>query len=422
MQLFSARYLLPIAGEPIENGALVVDGGIIVALGKEKEMLDRYPSAERHDLGSSALMPGLVNAHAHLDLVLSDLPWSESHFVQSILSLVDYKKVQSVEERRESIQSGLKKSLSSGTTCLADVGSYLDPGSLVDGIGLRLVAFSEILLSSKGGPSIHQVFESALSFVEEMKAAGGGRIQAGIAPYAPFMLSRHLLKVLAQHAVESKIPLQMHVAESFSEMQFFYDSKGDVADLLFAHAGWGKDLPPPHRKTPIEYLASIGFLDAAPSLVGCLHLSDADLKSIRQAHATVVHCPRSNVNLKLGKAPIRKILDAGIPVGLGTDLTFRQGSVSLWEEMRAALELHGSDASSSLTSTEILEMATLGGATVLRLEDSIGSLEPGKKADFIVVTAKEKISLKELSAWLIRHTVEGSVKEVYLDGRALKHG
>ncbi|MBI1909434.1 MAG: amidohydrolase family protein [Deltaproteobacteria bacterium] len=427
MPLYCARYLLPIAGDPIEKGALLVEGADIVAVGTQEELIRRYPKTEQIDFGPAVLMPGLVNAHAHLDLMTSRLQWSEPKFVQSIIALVDYKKNLSPEGRRESIQTGLVRSLQSGTTCVADVGGYFDPGSLVDGLGLRLVAFSEILLSQQ--ESIHKVFESSLDFVEEMKAAGSHRIRAGVAPYAPFMLSRHLLKVLAQHAMESKIPLQIHAAESFAEMQFFYDSKGEVAEYLFGHAGWGKNLPPPHRKTPIEYLASIGFLEAGPSLVGCLHLSEGDLRLIRQARSSVVHCPRSNIDLKLGKAPIRKILDAGIPVGLGTDLSFNQGSlkqgsmkhgsVSLWGEMRAALELHGSEGT-PVTSEEVLEMGTLGGATALGLEGEIGSLEAGKKADFIVVAAKENLSLGELPAWLIGHTQEGSVKGVYLEGRPLK--
>ncbi|MDO8643437.1 MAG: amidohydrolase family protein [bacterium] len=419
MQLHTAHAVLPINGEPISDGGLVTEAGSIVAVGTREELERQYPQAEKIEHKGAVILPGLVNAHAHLDLFGGDLAWSEQHFIQSLLGLVDYKNGLSQEDRRESILNGLRKSLESGTTCLADVGSYQDLARVVDGVGIRLTVFSEILLS--GDKSIEESFNKSLNFVEEARSAAGNRVRVGIAPYAPYMLSRHLLKVLAQHCREMKIPVQIHAAESFAEMQFFYDSGGEVVDVLFKKAGW-EGRPPAHRKTPVEFLDSIGFLEASPMLVGCLHLSEADLRKIRERHVAVVHCPRSNTRLRLGKAPVQKILAAGIPVALGTDLSFQNDSVSLWDEMRAALELHGGGANAPVSASEILEMATLGGASALGMESEIGSLEKGKKADFIVVASHENIPLEELAGWLIRHTREGAVKKVYVDGIPLKGG
>jgi cytosine/adenosine deaminase-related metal-dependent hydrolase len=243
--------------------------------------------------------------------------------------------------------------------------------------------------------------------VDEVMALDHPKIRAGLAPYAPYTLSKNLLKIFYQHIKQLQISLQIHASESFAEMEFFYDSKGDIANILFPYIGWGENLPPPHQKTPIQFLNDIEFLQVKPALAGCVHLGPTDLALIANSGSSVIHCPRSNETLNVGRAPLRKILSQKIPVALGSECRACNSNLSIWEEMRAARDLETEG--EPLSSEELLKMATWGGARALNLDKEIGSLEKGKWADFLVL---EGPSGADLSNVLDRVVREGEGKKV----------
>jgi 5-methylthioadenosine/S-adenosylhomocysteine deaminase len=163
-------------------------------------------------------------------------------------------------------------------------------------------------------------------------------------------------------------------------MELFFDSQGPMMEL-FNYLGW-KESPPAQRKTPIQYLADIGFLEAPVSIIGGLHLSEQDFPLLARNLTKVIYCPISNKTLKHGIFPLGKLVESGIPIGLGTDIWNTRLGFNLWDEMRYALQ-KGSNPLP--TAAELLRIATLGGARVLGLDHVIGTLEKNKQSDYIAV-------------------------------------
>lgn len=415
MKILTASFILPIAGKPMEDGAVVMDGGKIVEVGKKEKVLPKYPSAEIEDFSRAVLMPGLVNAHTHLDLVNFDSSIAPD-FYEFLVASWNFRKHLNPNDRRHSLEEGIRRLLRSGTTCVGDAGHYAGILPTAGRSPIRMVLFPELL--SGGEAAISDHYESAFAQVDEILTAAAGRVTAGIAPYAAYTLSRHLLRIISQQARLNRIPVKIHVAETFSEMQFFFDSKGEIAEKLFPKMGWGEALPPAHRKTPVQYLDSIGFLEIAPTLIGCNHLADPDLQTIARTGAKVVHAPRASNHLKLGHPPIKKLRSAGVPVGLGTDGTGSLHSLSLWDEMRYIQDHYPKNAAPE--PAHLLSMATIEGARALNLDGKIGSLEPGKEADLIAIPVPKKVTLKDLPAWLVAHVTEREIAAVFVEGKRLK--
>ncbi|MEK6718865.1 MAG: amidohydrolase family protein, partial [candidate division NC10 bacterium] len=139
----------------------------------------------------------------------------------------------------------------------------------------------------------------------------------------------------------------------------------------------------PPAASPVEYLEALGALAWQPLLLHAVHVTATDIDHMARRGVSVAHCPRSNARLSGGVAPVPELLSEGIPVGLGTDSLASAPTLDLWDEMRAALVVHAG----RLAPVEVLEMATLGGARALGLADQVGSLEVGKRADLIAVSA-----------------------------------
>jgi len=412
VKALTASFILPISSQPIQDGAVVIDDSKIVAVGKKEEILSKHPQIEVEDF--AVLMPGLINAHTHLDLLFFETA-SHTDFFSRLLASWDYRKNLTPANRRSSIEEGVRQLLRSGTTCVGDAGRYAGVVPQAANSPIRMALFPELLTG--GGEGTPESYETAFSEVEEILGTKSNRLTAGIAPYAAYTLSRHLLKIIGRQAQQAGIPVKIHAAETFSEMQFFYESTGEIADKLFKEIGWKEVLPPPHRKTPVQYLASIGFLDNGPTLIGCNHLSDPDIETLARTGAKIVHSPRANAHLKLGHPPIKKIMAAGIPFALGTDGTGSLHSLSLWDEMRHVQNHYEGDAPNAET---FLAVATLGGAKALGLEDRTGSLEAGKRADLIAVRAPKELAVHDLSAWLISHVTEREIAAVFVEGKRIK--
>jgi cytosine/adenosine deaminase-related metal-dependent hydrolase len=400
MKLYLSKFMIPISQGPIENGALVVSQGRIQDCGNAGEMRQKYPKAESVECGDSVILPGLVNAHCHLELHDAapydaesfSTPIGEPVFIHWLIHLSKYQDVLKPEEKRSGIQKGLKELKADGVTTVGDLTTYEGALPCYQESGLRIVTYPEVMNLNR--KISQERFELALAYVDEVMALDHPKIRAGLAPYAPYTLSKNLLKIFYQHIKQLQISLQIHSSESFAEMEFFYDSKGDVANILFPYIGWGENLPPAHQKTPIQFLNDIEFLRVKPALAGCVHLGPTDLALIANSGSSVIHCPRSNETLNVGRAPLRKILSQKIPVALGSECRASNQSLSIWEEMGAArdLETDGEPPNSE----ELLKMATLGGARALNLDKEIGSLEKGKWADFIVLKSPEGALISNL--------------------------
>jgi cytosine/adenosine deaminase-related metal-dependent hydrolase len=419
VKLLTAAYVLPISQPAIADGAVLIDeDGQIAEVGPSAPLAAQNPGAAVEDFPHAVLMPGLVNAHTHLDLMNFDGKAASGESLEFFDWLTlgwNHRRSLTPAARRQCLDDGIRQLLRSGTTCVGDAGQYVGVIAQAANSPMRMVLFPELLTGGDAG--ILDGYEGVFSQVDEILDCKSTRLSPGIAPYAAYTLSRHLLKILSQHARELRIPCKIHVAETFSEMQFFYESSGEIAERLFPAMGWANQLPPEHRKTPIQYLDSIGFLENA-TLIGCNHLADNDLEAIARNRAWVVHSPRSNARLKLGNPPLKKLRGAGIHVALGTDGTGALYSLSLWDEMRF-LRNHYPEAEQP-PADDLLRMATLEGAKALKLGDRIGSLERGKEADLIAVRLPADATAKKLAEGLIANTTDREIAAVYVEGKRVK--
>ncbi len=426
MKILSAKYLIPMVGDPIFDGAIAIEGDEIIDVGSEEALLKRYPDAQHEDYSQHVILPGLINSCTQLDLTLyrdflGDPVRSASgavNYIDWLMGIFQYKRTADYAHLREAVERGVDECLQAGTTCVADMGSYEGVVNVLEAKGLRGVVFPEVV--SFDAKVAKDLFESALAIIEKYRDHDSDLVSVGAGPHSPFTLSRNVLRIMSQYCRSSGIPLMMHVAESFSEMEFFYDSTGDIATKLFPNIGWGDDLPPAHHITPIAHLAEIGFLAAAPHLVGCVQVTKTDLAAMVNTGAKAVLMPRAAQFLQQGVAPYAEMREKRLAVLLGTGGIPSVNNLSLWDEMRAFVDLYGHQM--RLTGSEIFEMVTLKAAAALGLEDDIGSLAIGKKADLIVVdvTGVPDGDDDDFLLEMVKNTRDYNVRKVIVAGRVVK--
>lgn len=248
--------------------------------------------------------------------------------------------------------------------------------------GLRGVVYREILgLTLDGAESRCDAARADLQSMQQM--ARGGLLRVGLSPHSPYSLSEELFRACAPMLFQLRLPCCIHAAESREEVEFLSTGRGAISDLLYPAVGCR--VPPLRRRaqSPIEYLEGLGALAWRPLLIHAVHVDAADIRRMVRGGVSVAHCPRSNARLSDGAAPVADFLAHGIPVGLGTDSLASVPTLDLWDEMRAALAAQRG----RLAPSQVLDMATRGGARALGLADEIGSLEVGKRADLIAVSA-----------------------------------
>lgn len=383
--VYRAQWVVPVTGSAIRDGAVRVGaGGRIEAVGPATDVA--VEDAETVELGRAILLPGLVNVHAHPELTalrgaLDGLP-----FAGWIERIIDLKYRRLGDAALElSTRLGVAEAIAAGITCLAapDDAGYL--AEVMAEVGLRGRVDREVFGPDPAGA------ERALTGLEEkldvMWPAGSDRVQIGIAPHAPYTVSRPLFERLAAFAEDRDLPVSIHVAESAAEDAFVRRGSGPFADRLRAR---GIEV----RATglsPVRWLAETGILQRPPLLVHCVHVDAEDLRLIAESGASIAHCPLSNAKLGHGLAPLAAFLAAGVPVGLGSDSVASNDRIDLLEEARFATlaqRAHLSDPG-FLDPARALRLATLGGARALGLEERVGSLEPGKEADLVAVRLGE---------------------------------
>lgn len=376
-----AAWVLPVSSPPIPDAEVRVGStGLIEAVG---------PAADADggdvrilDLGNAAILPGLVNVHAHPELTvlrgkLEDLP-----FVEWLKRITQQKyDVLTAEALRASTWLGVAEAIAAGVTCLAGPD---DAGFMLEALresGLRGRVYREVF-----GPAPEQV-ETALSEtrgkVDSMRAVADDRIDVGISPHAPYTVSAELFGELSKYATAEDLPVCIHVAESEIEESFIRDGSGPLAERLRDR----EIKVEPQAVSPIEWVERTGIFETRPLLVHCIRVDSADISRIADSGASVAHCPISNAKFAHGIAPLPAFIEAGIPVGLGSDSVASNNRVGILEEARFAALLQRSihHDPTLLGSSDLLRLATLGGAAALGLDDRIGSLEPGKHADLIAV-------------------------------------
>jgi cytosine/adenosine deaminase-related metal-dependent hydrolase len=412
MQIYAASYVLPISSPPIEGGAVAVEHGVIVAVGKLADLRGAY-RAPITDLPGCAIVPGLVNAHTHLELthfpawkVRKELDYLPKTYLEWIQQVVKIRRALQPGELELSVHEGLRMCIESGTTAVGEILTDFSMAPLYATAPL----IGRLFLEALGHEPLQcaalvRRMETALEEIRE------GGFQRGISPHTPHTACAELLKDCHRLAQRFGVPKAIHLSETAEEAAFMHDSSGPIASILFPMARWDAYLPHPMRTTSTAYLDGLGLLDASTLAVHAVHVTPADVAVLKSRGVTVVLCPRSNDRLFVGSAPHRLLKSAGLPLALGTDSLASNDSLSLLDEMRFLKQL----APDVFTPEELWTMATLGGAKALGLSEFAGTLQAGKRADFLVLSGCSTAAGESPAAALL---AGGRLERVFLAGDA----
>ena len=374
MILYHARWVLPITSPPIENGTVAVSGGRITWVGNR----DESPDGEDHDLGDVLLLPGLINAHTHLELTAMRGFLEDLDFRRWILRLTSGKRaVLDRDALLDSARYGGEEGIAAGITTYADT---CDSGLALDAMleyGVRGIVYQEVF-----GPDPVQRDDAMRDLrrkVAEMRARETPLVRVGVSPHAPYTVSDDLFRATARFAAEESLPVAVHIAESDVETRLVVDASGTFADGLRTR---GIEVVP-RAESPVRLLATLGVLDLRPLLIHCVRVDARDIADIAAARSPVAHCPASNAKLGHGIAPLAEFMAAGIDVALGSDSVASNNRMDILEEARLALLMQRGRLESPQTPSadEVLQLATICGAAALGLESEVGSLDVGKSAD-----------------------------------------
>ena len=346
-------------GNPRRDGGVVVQEALgerkIAAVGDAAELSRSFPDASIQD-EPFAISPPPVNAHTHLDL--SRMPFTAKPYEEFIPAVIAH-------SRRggrglESAKKGVAEVLASGTNVVGDIVTKDEVMRyLLNHERLRGVAYWEVL-----GPDpadAQRLLAETEARVREYKALerpGGMRV--GLSPHTPHTVSPQLLKGLAELARRWRLPLQIHVGESAGEVAFHTAGSGPLFDAIesWLPQGWE-----PAGMTPVCFLESLGVLEAAPTLVHMIHVSDEEIALVQKHSCTVVHCPRSNLALGCGRFPWERYARQGVTIALGTDSRGSSPSLSVEQEVYSALDQHGGKAGAQA----LVRAAVKGGYRALGL-------------------------------------------------------
>jgi aminodeoxyfutalosine deaminase len=389
MRILSADYVLPISSDPVANGAVVIDGAKIVAVGKRDEMAANYANAEHEDFGQAAILPGFVNCHSHLEITAmrGALDEVEHDFSAWLLKLNELRAGMTERDIEAAATSGATEGARAGVTCFGDIGRFGQAGlNALKTVGLRGVLFQETEFSAdeRTADTDFEKLKEKFFYLREQQT---GLVEVGVSPHSPYTVSGKLFEKIGRFALDEKIKISIHAAESSGEDDLLRCGTGFFTEV---YKKFGVEWASP-LCTPIEFLSSTGVLDTGPLLAHCVQASDSDIAIIASSGASIAHCPKSNAKFGHGSAPLEKFFDARIPVGLGSDSVASNNICDLLEESRyAALAARNRNGRRRfISASEILRAATLGGAQALGLDQKIGTLEVGKEADIAVVSLSE---------------------------------
>ncbi len=402
--LLSASWVIPVepSGQVLAEHSIAVHRGRILAVLPAHEARARYAPEREIRLDGHVLIPGLINSHTHAAMTLfrgmaDDLPlmeWLHDHIWPAEQRWVNDALV------RDGTRLACAEMIRGGVTCFNDMYFYPDEAGRVASecgmratIGLIVVDFPTVWARDTDeylakGTEVHDRFRD------------DPLIRTAFTPHAPYSVSDAAFSRVRTLADELDIPVHIHAHETTREIE---DSLRD------------------HGERPLTRLDRLGLLNHRLVAVHMIHLQDAEIARLAECAASVVHCPESNLKLANGFCPVQRLLDAGINVALGTDGAASNNDLDVHGEMRTAALLAKAVAgdAAAMPAARALEMATLGGARALGLDDQIGSLEAGKAADVVAIDLRELESqpIHDPLSHVVYACARSQVSDVWIAGR-----
>lgn len=410
-EILQARFILPVSEPAMENAGIVLKENKILCLLdanelKELELLPNLKSKLRI-FPEAVICPGLMNLHTHLDYSALKHFDNYSSFFDWIRKLIGKSWQWSQSEWLESALAGAKELLLSGASFAADASYSGCAAEALAQSGLRGLVGLELfgVIEEEAEQSFCQWLAKYKSFLDsaspQLKAAiESKRVQITVAPHTPYSVSPALIARALDWCKEKKLPLLIHIAESDAECQWIAAGNADLDKFL--QEAFKKELPVLSWKgkglSPVAHMAEHGLLDKSVLAAHLVKLSDSDIETLKANDVAAVHCPRSNSRLRNGIAQFKKMSEAGIRLALGTDSAASTDDLDILAESRFAWDLQRAvDPSFDLSAEQALYYLTLGAARALSMQDELGSLSPGKRADIAIfdlahlpVQAREK--------------------------------
>lgn len=392
------------ARQIIEDGGIAVENGRIVAIGSRADIAGKYAGSKTVDAAGKTIIPGLINAHTHIPMVLFRGLADDLDLQEWLTRYIFPAEAKNVTEEfvRAGTRLGLAEMIRGGTTTYCDM--YYFEDAIADETakaGVRGVLGETVIDFPVAD---NKTNAEAMAYVERFvkKWKGHELIVPAIAPHAPYTVSEEHLKAARAFSDRTDAPIVTHISETKREVDDSIKAKGT---------------------SPIEYLARIGFLNDHVIAAHVVWPTANELAILKRFGVGVIHNPQSNMKLAAGVAPVPQMLRDGLLVGLGTDGAASNNDLSMWEEMDTAAKLHKvfSGDPKVISAQEALELATIRGAQALHLEKEIGSIEIGKRADLVLVERTELNQIPSYNIYsdLVYASKASGVQTVIINGRVV---
>ena len=386
----------------IEDGGIAITNGRIVAIGPRAEIERSYTSRQRVSSAGKVLTPGLINGHTHIPMVLFRGLADDLDLQEWLTKYIFPAEAKNVTEEfvRVGARLGLAEMIRGGTTTYCDM--YYFEDAIADETakaGVRGVLGETIIDFPVAD---NKTNAEGMAYVERFVAHWKGHdlIIAAIAPHAPYTVSEEHLKAARAFSDRTGAPIVTHIAET----------KREVDDMVKAKGA-----------SPVAYLDRIGFLNNRVIAAHMVWPQGSDISILQKRGVGVVHNPQSNMKLAAGVAPVPRMLNDGVLLGLGTDGAASNNDLNMWEEMDTVAKLHKvfTGDPKVISAQQAFELATIRGAQALHLEKEIGSLEVGKRADLLVINRDtlNQIPLYNIYSDLVYATKAADVETVIINGR-----
>jgi len=377
MNVYFARWVVPVAGPPIENGYLLVrpEGGI-AAVGPADELRNHPLDAQRHELGECILLPGFINAHAHLELTGYRNRLPHGPLWPWIDRLIGLRQGRADERERQAVRDGAAESLAAGVTFVADISRTGLSAEVLAESPIHKLCYIELISGARRPPADAAALMARANETASQTAAGN--VWIGVSPHALYTVTEADLASVAWRAAALRLPVTMHLLETADEVQWLADGTGPIEELLRRYGS--PNLGGSPRADALDVLERTGLLAQRPLLAHVNYVTDEQIQRLADAKATVVYCPRAHAFFGHADHRWREMLAAGVNVCIGTDSVAGTEALSVLEELRF---VWASDP--GVCPAAVLEMGTLGGAVGMACEDGYGALRPGVVADFVTV-------------------------------------
>lgn len=378
-RILSAETILPIVSAPLYDSSVAISGNEVIDLGNKDDIRQKYKDFTEVHLGKGILLPGFINGHVHLELGWMQGKIGEfEDFTQWLTSIINLKANDKVTDEliKRSIKDGLLTLIRTGVSTVGEISSYdgLDK-NIIYSSGIRAIIFEEL-------------FDRHIDIVDDRKYEKEGLIETRPFPHAPYSCSPELLKKIFSLAYKSGVSVGIHLAESEEESLFVRNETNKIEERIYTLINKER-YERPFAKNPLDYIKKYNDeFQTKLTIVHATHLSDEEVDELKEKNVGIIVCPRSNHNLKVGTPPLDKLTELE-RLGLATDGLSSNHNLDYFEEMRTLYELL-SYLNSNCSSFQTIYLATLGGARSLFIEDRVGSIEAGKKADLIFISYSEK--------------------------------